>query len=81
MATWNDVRRIALALRGVSEEESRMFGRASASWKVQKKLMVWERPVREWDGEVLAVRTPDLQMKEVLLKSDARIFFTTPHFR
>jgi hypothetical protein len=31
-------------------------------------------------GPILGVRTDDLEMKEVLLLSDPRVFFTTPHF-
>jgi hypothetical protein len=32
------------------------------------------------DGPILGVRTEDLELKEVLLKSDPHVFFTTPHF-
>lgn len=87
MATWDDVRRIALALPGVNEEPS--YG-GTMSWKVNNKGLVWERPLRKADleylgdrapkGPVLGVRTPDPEMKELLIKSDPRVFFTTPHF-
>lgn len=87
MATWNDVRRIALALPGVSEQTGQGGG---ASWSVNKKGFVWERPLRKQDiaalgdaaptGPILGVRTADLEMKEVLLASDPKVFFTTPHF-
>ena len=86
MATWSDVRKIALGFPGASEGVS--FG--SASWTVNKKMFVWERPLRKSDlaalgakapkGPILGVRTADLEMKDVLLASDPRIFFTTPHF-
>ena len=86
MATWRDVRRIALALPGTSEETSRDH----AAWIVNKKFFVWERPLRKSDlaalgdrapdGPILGVRTSDLEMKEVFLRSDPEIFFTTPHF-
>lgn len=86
MASWRDVRRIALALPGASEAVS--FGHAA--WFVQKKLFVWERPLRPSDvaalgddaptGAILGVRTPDLEMKEVLLARDPDVYFTTPHF-
>ena len=86
MATWEQVRRYALALPGVVEETS--FG--NAAWKVNKKLFVWERPLKKSDlaalgdaapaGAILGVRTADLEMKEALLRSDPQTLFTTPHF-
>ncbi|HLY03501.1 MAG TPA: hypothetical protein VKR56_13530 [Candidatus Cybelea sp.] len=87
MATWRDVRRIALKLPGTSEELS---SSGTPAWIVYKKFFVWERPLRRADlaalgdraptGPILGVRTPDLEMKDVLLASDPRVFFTTPHF-
>ncbi len=87
MATWSDVSRIALALPGVTEEPS--YG-GTRSWKVNDKGVVWERPLRkadlDWLGErapkgpVLGVRVPETEMKEVLLKADPNVYFTTPHF-
>jgi hypothetical protein len=87
MATWRDVRRIALELPGTSEE---VGSSGTPAWIVNKKFFVWERPLRRADlaalgdsapaGPILGVRTPDLEMKDVLLASDPKIFFTTPHF-
>ncbi len=31
-------------------------------------------------GPILAVRVPDLLVKEALLQSKPRVYFTTPHF-
>jgi hypothetical protein len=86
MATWEQVRRYALALPGVTEKTS--YG--DAAWAVDKKLFVWERPLRKSDlaalgeaapkGAILGVRTADLEMKEAILRSDPGVFFTTPHF-
>lgn len=86
MATWDQVRRYALALPGVVEETSR----GSAAWVVNKKFFVWERPLRKSDiaalgdaapkGAILGVRTADLEMKEALLRSDSIGLFTIPHF-
>ncbi len=59
MATWRDVRRIALALPGVSEEAT---SSGNSAWIVNKKFFTWERPLRKSD----LVRTADLEMKEVL---------------
>jgi hypothetical protein len=86
MATWNDVRRIALALPGATEQLS--YG--DRAWVVNKKLFTWERPLRASDlaalgksapkGPILGVRTADLEMKDVLLASNPNVYFTTPHF-
>jgi hypothetical protein len=86
VATWDQVRRYALALPGVTEETSR----GAAAWLVNKKFFVWERPLRKSDlaalgdaapkGAILGVRTADLEMKEALLRSDIKAIFTIPHF-
>jgi hypothetical protein len=80
------VRKIALSLPDTREETSR----DTAAWLVKDKFFVWERPLRKSDlkalgatapdGPILGVRTPDLELKEVLLRSDPAVFFTTPHF-
>ena len=86
MATWDDVRRIALALPETSERVSR----DNAQWLVKKKPFVWERPLRKSDLEALGDAAPDgpilgawvehLVAKEALLANDESVFFTTPHF-
>lgn len=86
MATWEQVRRYALALPGTAEQTSH----GSAAWAVNKKLFLWERPLRKSDlaalgenaptGAILGIRTADLEMKEALLRSNPRALFTTPHF-
>jgi hypothetical protein len=87
MASWDDVRRLALALPGTTEQSS--YG-GTCAWTVNGKGLAWERPLRPADiaalgksaptGPILGVRTPDLEMKDVLLASDPKVFFTTPHF-
>jgi hypothetical protein len=87
MATWRDVRRIALALPGASEEAT---SSGKGAWIVNKKFFTWERPLRKSDlaalggkapsGPILGVRTADLEMKDVLLASNPSVYFTTPHF-
>lgn len=87
MASWRDVRRIALALPGAAEETS-SSGRAH--WVVNGKLFTWERPLRRADisalgadapdGPILGVYTADLELKDVLLARDPGVYFTTPHF-
>lgn len=86
MATWEDVRRFALALPETSEDTKR----GVCSWRVRDKLFVWERPLRASEvralgasapeGPILGVRVEDLGVKEALLASDPEKFFTTPHF-
>ena len=86
MAGWDDVRRIALGLPETSEEELREL----ASWRVRKKLFVWERPLRPADlralgdaapdGPILGARVEHLVAKEALLADESGVFFTTPHF-
>ena len=86
MATWEDVRRIALALPQASERISRDL----RQWRVNDKLFVWERPLRRADfealgdaapgGPVLGARVEHVGAKEALLADDADVFFTTPHF-
>jgi hypothetical protein len=86
MASWDDVRRIALALPETSEQSSRDL----ASWRVRDKGFVWERPLRAADIRALGNRAPDgpilgarvehLVAKEALIADDPDVFFTTPHF-
>ena len=87
MATWDDVRRLALALPQTVEDASR---EGLLSWRVKDKTFAWERPLRRVDlqalgdaapqGPVLAARVPDLGAKEALLATDGDVYFTTPHF-
>ena len=87
MATWRDVRRIALELPDSAEETG---SDGTAKWTVRGKLFAWERPLRRSDlealgdaappGAILGARTADLEMKDALLLSDPIVFFTTPHF-
>jgi hypothetical protein len=86
VATWDDVRRIALELPATSEEVSRDL----RHWRVKDKGFVWERPLRRADREALGEAAPDgpilgarvehLVAKEALLADDPAVFFTTPHF-
>jgi hypothetical protein len=86
VATWDDVRRLALELPETSERVSRDLRR----WQVKDKLFVWERPLRRSDyealgddapnGSILGARVEHLGAKEALLADPSGIFFTTPHF-
>ena len=86
MATWDDVRRLALALPETSERLSREL----RQWRVKDKAFVWERPLRRADldalgddapgGPILGARVEHLVAKEALLADDPTVYFTTPHF-
>jgi hypothetical protein len=83
MATWTDVARVMKALPAVDATPD---GR---SWRLQKKLIAWERPLRAADkaalgaaapsGPILGVHVP-LDVKDMLLASRPAVYFTTPHF-
>jgi hypothetical protein len=86
MATWDDVRELALALPETSEHVSR----GSVQWRVRSNGFVWERPLRRADldalglteqgGPVLGAATEDEAVKFALISEDPTVFFTTPHF-
>jgi hypothetical protein len=86
VATWDEVRTIALSLPETGEGSS--YG--NLGWNVKDKGFVWERPLRRGDlealgdkapdGPILAARVPDLGAKEALLADDPDVYFTTPHF-
>lgn len=86
MATWEDVRRLALALPQTDERLSREQRR----WRVRDKLFAWERPLRRADrqalgdaapqGAILGARVEHLVAKDALIAADPSVYFTTPHF-
>jgi hypothetical protein len=86
VATWDDVRRIALALPDTSEGDS--WG--SARWLVHGKGFVWDRPLRKGDvaalgpaapdGPILGARVADEGVKTALLADNPDVYFTIPHF-
>jgi len=86
VATWSNVRRLALALPETSERLSREL----SQWRVRDKLFVWERPLRKGEREALGAAAPDgpilgarvehLVAKEAMLADDPEVYFTTSHF-
>jgi hypothetical protein len=86
MATWDDVRRLALGMPEATEVVSRGLNQ----WRVKDKLFVWERPLRRSDlaalgdaapdGPILGARVEHLMAKEAVIADDPDVFFTTPHF-
>src|ERR1700735_1440237 len=83
MATWDDVSRIVGGLALTGEPAPR-------EWRVGKKLVAWERPLRRSDrealgadapdGDILGVRVSDEGVKFALIADEPRVYFTTPHF-
>jgi hypothetical protein len=86
VATWNDVARIVGDLALTSEPSPH-------EWRVGKKLLAWERPLRPSDrealagsgaeppeGDILGVRVSDEGIKFALIADEPGVYFTTPHF-
>ena len=83
MASWKDVRRIVAELPETSEPTPH-------NWRVRKKLIVWERPLRTADhqalgadapsGDILGARVADEGVKFALIADAPAVYFTTPHF-
>lgn len=86
VATWDDVRRIALGMPGSEERTSR----GMAQWRVGDRLFVWERPLRRSDlaalgaaapqGAILGARVPHEEVKHALIEEAPDVYFTIPHF-
>jgi hypothetical protein len=86
MASWDEVRRIALSLPETREE----LRRGLMFWVVRDKQFAWERPLRQSDlealgdaapdGPILGARVEHLVAKEALIADDSDVYFTTPHF-
>ncbi|OBI97165.1 hypothetical protein A5660_06945 [Mycobacterium alsense] len=86
MATWSDVAHIVGELALTSEPSPH-------EWRVGKKLLAWERPLRPSDrealtengaevpeGDILGVRVSDEGVKFALIADEPGVYFTTPHF-
>jgi hypothetical protein len=86
MASWDDVRRLALALPETNEGTAH----GNTAWRVRNKLFVWERPLRKSDlealgdtapaGPILGARVEHEVAKQALIADDPAVFFITPHF-
>ena len=86
MATWDDVANIVGELQLINEQSPR-------EWRVGKKLIAWDRPLRKSDrealtargieppdGDILGVRVADEGVKFALIADEPNVYFTTPHF-
>lgn len=86
MASWDDVRGVALSLPDTRED----LRRGLMFWLVHEKLFVWERPLRKSDlaalghaapnGPILGARVEHLVAKEAIIADNPEVYFTTPHF-
>ncbi|HYO36971.1 MAG TPA: MmcQ/YjbR family DNA-binding protein [Geodermatophilus sp.] len=82
MASWDDVRSIALGLPGAVEEDN---GR-TRSWRVGARAFAWERLLRRAErellgdrappGPALGLRTADPGVVEALVATDPGVFLT-----
>jgi hypothetical protein len=86
VATWDDVASIVGELPLIDE-------RSPHEWRIGKKLIAWERPLRQSDrealtalgieppeGDILSVRVADEGVKFALIADEPDVYFTTPHF-
>jgi hypothetical protein len=86
MVTWDDVASVVGELP-LTEE------RSPHEWRIGKKLIAWERPLRASDhqalaargieppqGDILGVRVADEGVKLALIADEPAVYFTTPHF-
>jgi hypothetical protein len=86
MATRDDVAGVVGELQLIEE-------RSPHEWRVGKKLIAWERPLRKSDhealtelgieppqGDILGVRVADEGVKFALIADEPELYFTTPHF-
>ena len=84
MATWDDVASVIGELQLTEERSPR-------EWRVGKKLIAWERPLRKSDhealtalgieppqGDILAVRVADEGVKFALIADEPELYFTAP---
>ncbi|BBY67814.1 MmcQ/YjbR family DNA-binding protein [Mycobacterium paraintracellulare] len=83
MATWDEVARIVGELALTSEPSPH-------DWRVGKKLLAWERPLRPSERglaqrpgaaarDILGVRVSE-GVKFALIDDEPQTYFTTPHF-
>jgi hypothetical protein len=83
VASWKDVARIVAGLPETTEATPR-------NWRVRKKLIAWERPLRKADyealgtdapdGDILGAQVSDEGVKFALIADAPGVYFTTPHF-
>jgi hypothetical protein len=73
MVTESQIRRIAMSLPGAYEQPS--YG-GGPSWRTKPRMFTWIRD----EPEALVVWVESLDDKEILIATEPRVFFTTPHY-
>ena len=73
MITYDDVRKIALALPGTFEQASHG---GQPSYRTKPRMFAWIRD----DPEALVVWVESEEDKHALIASEPKKFFTTPHY-
>jgi len=91
MATWDTVQRLVGELDDDVVQVEKGGHAQARQWKLNDRLLAWERPLRKSDlealgddapkGDILAVYVPDLETKDAMVTHRADIYFTTPHFK
>lgn len=86
MATWHDITEAVAALP--ETEQGTAYG--LRAWRIRRKLLVWERPLRAADlnalaplvpqGDIVGLPTQSVEEREDLIALFPDAFFTTPHF-
>lgn len=85
MASWDDVRRVALDLPGAVEDPEG----STTAWRVGSRAFAWERLLRPGElgllgdrapgGPALGVRVPDLAARAAWLAEQPDVFLLVPH--
>jgi hypothetical protein len=73
MVTEAQIRRIAMSLPGAYEHTSY---NGCPSWRTKPRMFTWIRD----KPEALVVWVDSLDEKEMMIASEPRVFFTTPHY-
>jgi hypothetical protein len=73
MVTESQIRRIAMSLPGAYEHASYD---GHPSWRTKPRMFTWIRD----NPKALVVWVESLDDKEMMIASEPRVFFTTPHY-
>jgi len=86
VATWDDVRRAALALPGAVQDDSG----STTAWRVGRRAFAWERVLRAGElrllgarapeGPALGLRVPDVAARQAWLAEQPEAFFLVPFY-
>lgn len=85
MATYDEIRKIAMALPGVTEGSERFAFSVPVKGKEKGFLWTWSERVhpkkpKVINPNVVAIITPNLMAKDLLIESEPDKYFTEPHY-